>query len=271
MPKIFISYKREELDYALAVKRWLTDKLNAEIFVDVEGVEAGEAWQEALRCALRKVRVVLFLASERSINSPHCREELDWAGRFSTRVIPLLLDLRSGGLRGITALDVELSGLQALELRRGQMQTIAFKHEGRPVSVQLSAEALDRLVQDLREIDVQATDLPWPARERWEVRKKPSDAPYPSLEAFGVDDGGIFFGRTADAIAVLNDLDRIHQDRTPPLFIIEAASGAGKSSFLQAGLWARLLRRHRARLGYEEPNGAASFAISCRLGDQRHL
>jgi hypothetical protein len=144
-------------------------------------------------------------------------------------------------------LDVDLGGLHALQLRGGQMRTIAFEHEGRPGSVQLSAEALNRalnrLVQDLREIDIQATDLPWPARDRWEVRKKPSDAPYPSLEAFGVDDGGIFFGRTADAIAVLNDLDRIHQDRTPPLFVIEAASGAGKSSFLQAGLWTRLLYR----------------------------
>jgi hypothetical protein len=75
MPKIFISYKNEELNYALAVKHWLTDKLNADIFVDVEEMGAGEAWQEALRCALRKVRVVLFLASELSINSRHCREE----------------------------------------------------------------------------------------------------------------------------------------------------------------------------------------------------
>jgi WD40 repeat protein len=186
---------------------------------------------------------VLFLASELSINSQHCRDELVWARQYSTRIIPLLLDLSSRALEGIKVLDLELSGLHALKLRRGQMRTIAFEHEGRTGSVQLSAEALDRLVQDLREIDVQAADLPWPARDLWDGRRKTSDVPYPSLEAFGVDDGGIFFGRTADAIAVLNDLDRIHRDHTPPLFIVEAASGAGKSSFLQAGLWARLQYR----------------------------
>ncbi len=115
MAKIFISYKSEELDYALAVKHWLTDKLNADIFVDVEGLGAGDAWQEGLRSALRKVRVVLFLASERSIKSQHCQEELEWARRYSTRIIPLLLHLSCGALKGIKALDVELSGLHALE------------------------------------------------------------------------------------------------------------------------------------------------------------
>ena len=75
---------------------------------------------------------------------------------------------------------------------------------------------------------------------RW--RSARGVGPYPGLAGFGEDDAGIFFGREADIVAGLAKLRLMRKRRSPRLFVIQAASGAGKSSFLKAGLWPRLKR-----------------------------
>jgi len=62
------------------------------------------------------------------------------------------------------------------------------------------------------------------------------------LTAFTEGDAGVFFGRDADILRGLDKIRILRRDGRPNLLVIQAASGAGKSSFLRAGLWPRLDR-----------------------------
>ena len=59
------------------------------------------------------------------------------------------------------------------------------------------------------------------------------------------DDAGIFFGREAPVIDALDRLRGLREAPPPRLLVILGASGAGKSSFLRAGLLPRLARDDR--------------------------
>ena len=76
----------------------------------------------------------------------------------------------------------------------------------------------------------------------WPPVDKPDAEPYPGLNAFTEDDAGIFFGRDADILRGLDTLRVIRRNGRPHILVIQAASGAGKSSYLRAGLWPRLDR-----------------------------
>ena len=66
--------------------------------------------------------------------------------------------------------------------------------------------------------------------------------PYRGLEALEPEDAAVFFGRGADIVRGIDALRGLAARKPPRLVVILGASGAGKSSFLRAGLWPRLLR-----------------------------
>ena len=96
--------------------------------------------------------------------------------------------------------------------------------------------ALAAIKPRLEDLGVAPSSFAWPAKD------KPNAEPYPGLSALGEDDTGIFFGRDADIMSGLTKLQLVRRRGSPRLFVIEAASGAGKSSYLRAGLWPRLQR-----------------------------
>src|SRR5262249_49463009 len=67
-------------------------------------------------------------------------------------------------------------------------------------------------------------------------------APYRGLEALEPEDAAVLFGRSADIVRGIDALRGLFERRPPRLLVILGASGAGKSSFLRAGLWPRLDR-----------------------------
>ena len=67
-------------------------------------------------------------------------------------------------------------------------------------------------------------------------------APFPGLSAFTEIDAGIFFGRDTDILRGLDRLRILRRNDCPRILLIQAASGAGKSSYLRAGIWPRLER-----------------------------
>lgn len=76
----------------------------------------------------------------------------------------------------------------------------------------------------------------------WPPANDPKRPPYRGLLPLEAEDAGIFFGRDAPIIEAL-DILRVMRDAGPPrLLVILGASGAGKSSFLRAGLLPRLAR-----------------------------
>jgi formylglycine-generating enzyme required for sulfatase activity len=79
----------------------------------------------------------------------------------------------------------------------------------------------------------------------WPPANDPNRPPYRGLKPLEADDAGIFFGRDAAVVGALDSL-RGSRDAAPPrLLVILGASGAGKSSFLRAGLVPRLARDDR--------------------------
>jgi hypothetical protein len=103
-----------------------------------------------------------------------------------------------------------------------------------PVAFNLAA--LNAIKARLADLGIAPESFAWPPKGV----TKPE--PYPGLAHFTEDDAGIFFGRDADIMSALTEIRQVRRRRAPRLIVIDAASGAGKSSFLRAGLWPRLRR-----------------------------
>ena len=76
----------------------------------------------------------------------------------------------------------------------------------------------------------------------------PDRPPYRGMRPLEAEDAGIFFGREAPTIEALDRLRGLSEAAPPRFLVILGASGAGKSSFLRAGLLPRLARDDRAFL-----------------------
>ena len=79
----------------------------------------------------------------------------------------------------------------------------------------------------------------------WRPEGEPDRPPYRGLRPLEADDAGIFFGREAPTIEALDRLRGLAEAAPPRFLVILGASGAGKSSFLRAGLIPRLRRDDR--------------------------
>ena len=80
MARLFISYKREEQDYAFALRQWLIDAQgwdDRDIFVDRAHLKAGKIWADMIFREAESAEAMLFLASEASLQpESFCYREL---------------------------------------------------------------------------------------------------------------------------------------------------------------------------------------------------
>ena len=81
--------------------------------------------------------------------------------------------------------------------------------------------------------------FPWPAAN------EPRRAPYRGLKALEPQDAAVFFGRDAWIVRGLDQIRGLVEGGIERLLVILGASGAGKSSFLRAGLFPRVARDDR--------------------------
>jgi hypothetical protein len=93
-----------------------------------------------------------------------------------------------------------------------------------------------RLKRGLEKAGLDARFFPWPPE------REPDRAPYRGLKSQEADDAAIFFGRDAPIVDAIDRLRGLRAGASPRLMAILGASGAGKSSFLRAGLLPRLNR-----------------------------
>lgn len=235
MSRLFISHSGKDSAAAKAFKQWLgTNGWPAEdVFLDKDDIGAGEPWKDALRRANYRCEAVILLASPEALASPECLAEIRTAEDYGKAIIVVLLrDLEVDDRRLATFKDKQIVGLTTSPL--DHVETVQF--EGEPHDIRFNTSALQRIRDYLVKRGLTPDHFAWPPVDR------PDADPFPGLSAFTTDDAGIFFGRDADILRGLDKLRVVRRNRQPRALVIQAASGAGKSSFLRAGLWPRLER-----------------------------
>ena len=168
-----------------------------------------------------------------SLASPECLAEVRKAEDFGKEIIVVLLhDVRLDDRRIASYTDRQIVDLAA----DPQAHTETITYRGDSYDVRFNADALASIKDYLVKRGIAPEHFAWPPKD------KPNAEPFPGLAAFTEEDAGIFFGRDADIVRGLDKLRILRRNRRPRLLVIQAASGAGKSSFLRAGLWPRLKR-----------------------------
>jgi formylglycine-generating enzyme required for sulfatase activity len=241
MSRIFLSHSTLNSAEAVAIRDWLIQHGWDDVFLDLDpkrGIAAGEKWERRLIEAANRCEAVLFLLSRAWIASGSCRKELGIALRLNKRLFGILIeDLE------ISDVPADLTGVwQLVRLATGRdgvvlRVVLPITHEESHVT--FSAEGLQRLKHGLEQAGLDAKYFSWPPAN------DPNRSPYRGLKALEADDAGIFFGRDGAVLGALDQLRGLRESAPPRLFVILGASGAGKSSFLRAGLLPRLKRDDR--------------------------
>lgn len=89
LPRLFLSYSRKDMDFALA----LHDELKAanyEVLIDRSDIAAGEEWQARLAQLIKDADTVVFCLSPHSASSKVCAWEADEAERLGKRILPIV-------------------------------------------------------------------------------------------------------------------------------------------------------------------------------------
>ncbi|MGO4871259.1 MAG: SUMF1/EgtB/PvdO family nonheme iron enzyme [Roseiarcus sp.] len=241
MSRIFLSHSSKNNFEAIAIRDWLAAQGWDDLFLDLDperGIAAGERWERALNEAAMRCEAVLFVVSRDWLASGWCLNEFRLAGKLNKRMFGLLIDeLAVADLPPEIARDWQL-----VDLASGR-DHVAFRavtpDGGAERHVTFSQSGLARLKAGLNRAGLDPKYFAWPPES------DPDRAPYRGLKALEAEDAGIFFGREAPTVAALDQLRGLREAAAPRFLAILAASGAGKSSFLKAGILPRLARDDR--------------------------
>jgi len=240
--RIFLSHSSENNAEAVGLRDWLASNgWKDEIFLDVDpqrGIAAGARWERTLNQAASRCEAVLFLVSKAWLGSGWCRKEFYLAHRLNKRLFGLLIEDLP-----VAELPEELAGTwQLVRLAAGRdhvMLQVVLPVTHEEVHLTFSAEGLQRLKQGLEDAGLDAKYFDWPPLS------EPNRPPYRGLRPLEAEDAGIFFGREGQIVEALDRLRGMREGAPTRLLVILGASGAGKSSFLRAGLLPRLARDDR--------------------------
>ena len=239
--RIFLSHSSANNAEAVALHVWLNGEGWDDVFLDTDpdhGIAPGERWERALNQAARRCEAVVFLISRAWLNSGWCLKEFNLAQRLHKRLFGVLIEDLP-----LTDLPVNLTSTwQMVQLAAGRdhiMLRITMPVSGQEAHVTFSAEGLKRLKRGLDEAGLDPKYFAWPAKQ------DPNRPAYRGLLPLEAEDAGIFFGRDAPIVEALDLLRALREAAPPRLLVVLGASGAGKSSFLRAGLLPRLQRDDR--------------------------
>jgi TIR domain len=248
MATIFFSHSSSDDAMAFAVEGWLKVRGFDDIFVDHDSIRSGDKWTEALRRASGACRVVLSLVTPDWLASSECFGEFTAGWYAGRRMIPLLC-----------VHDAKLDDTQKQRLARVLLedQGVDISRAGAPSALDLDAhpEIAAPLIEGLRAAGALAKVGLDPSVFSVDDRRDPEGSlvkpPFPGLESFADTDAdaAIFYGRSSEIAQVLEELrefrasgDRRAYTHAGRAYVIQGASGSGKSSLLKAGVLPRLRR-----------------------------
>ena len=64
---IFISYSRKDLKQVIAIRDEIKDRLGADSWIDLKGIESGEQFVSVIINAIDKAKIVLFMIGRQLI------------------------------------------------------------------------------------------------------------------------------------------------------------------------------------------------------------
>ena len=239
MSRIFLSHSSVDEREAVALKQWLADNGWDDVFLDIDpqrGLRAGERWQEALERAADRCEAVLFILSPAWAASVWCQTEFRLAKSLNKRIFGVVLKpVPQGELPTEMTAEWQLCHL----VGAGATENVAFTHREESCEIAFLADGLGRLKAGLENAGLRADFFPWPPKD------EPDRAPYRGLEPLDCADAAVFFGRDVEILQALDALRGMRAAAGTSVFVVLGASGAGKSSFLRAGLLPRLTRDAR--------------------------
>jgi len=241
MSRIFLSHSSTDNGSAVALREWLALQGWDDVFLDLDprrGIAAGERWERALNQAALRCEAVLFLVSKAWLYSDWCLKEFNLAHRLNKRLFGLLIE--DIPIRDLPATLTGTWQLVPLAMGRDHVMLRAVLPGSQDeVHVTFSQEGLNRLRIGLERAGLDARFFAWPPADD---SQRP---PYRGLLPLEGPDAGIFFGREAPTVEALDRIRGIKDGAAPRFLVLLGASGAGKSSFLRAGLLPRLARDDR--------------------------
>ena len=238
MSRIFLSHSSEDNFAALALRDWLAAEGWSDVFLDLDperGIAAGERWERALHTAAQRCEAVIFVVSRHWLASGWCRKEQALAAGLAKTLLAAIVDpdLRLAELPPELTASWQVASLVGGELQIFRVQPPG-SHEERHVG--FSRAGLARLRRGLTRAGLDPRSFVWPPEA------EPGRSPYRGLKPMEAEDAGVFFGRDAPVVEAVDLMRRLQAGAAPRLLAILGASGAGKSSFLRAGLLPRLTR-----------------------------
>ncbi len=183
-----------------------------------------------------------------------CLKEFNLAHKLNKRLFGVLIeDLPVDDLPGNLTSTWQIVRLAAGRDHVMLRAVLPITHE--EAHVTFSAEGLQRLKRGLEEAGLDPKYFAWPPAN------DPDRPPYRGLRPLDAEDAGIFFGRDGPIVEALDKLRGLRESTPPRFLVILGTSGAGKSSFLRAGLFPRLKRddRNFLPLPVIRPERAAIF------------
>lgn len=238
MSRIFISHSSDDNREALALQQWLLCNhwSPEDIFLDTDpshGIRVGEKWRNILKARVKTCEAVVVLVSPSWSSSTWCDRELTSGTNWDKPIFGVVIKqvAQNNKLAELMA-EWQLCDL----VDKHPLEEIHFKYNDKSDCVSFSVEGLKRLRLGLENIGIGSQYFPWPPE--WQ----PEREPYRGLSPLEAEDAAVFFGRDAEILSVLDELRAMRAGVDKRVLVILGASGAGKSSFLRAGLLPRLER-----------------------------
>jgi formylglycine-generating enzyme required for sulfatase activity len=236
--RIFLSHSSNNNAEAIAVHDWLIDQGWNELFLDLHperGFKAGQRWQDALKQAAERCELVIFLISPAWAASKWCLAEFLLAKQMSKRIFGVIV--APTPFEDIpTEMAAEWQLVDLTTGTRSHERAVALPQNAGTALVAFADDGLNRLRIGIMQAGLDPKYFKWPPDH------DPERAPYRGLRPLDTDDAGIFFGREGPTVVGLDMLRGLCDAAPPRLLVILGASGAGKSSFMRAGLLPRMAR-----------------------------
>jgi hypothetical protein len=219
MGLIFISHSSRDNAEAAAMRDWLATQGWGDVFLDLDpsaGLAPGQRWRDELRKAGERCSAVVVLISPHWAASKWCLTEFLFAAQLGKEIFPVLI-----APCPLDDLPVELTATYQF----ADISTAGNRTEGH-----------ERLRIGLQRAGLHPGAFSWPPKD------EPNRPIFRGLRVLEEKDAAIFFGRDAQITQALDTIRRLRDGAPQRMLVILGASGAGKSSFLRAGLLARLRR-----------------------------